>query len=149
MLRIYLDNCCYNRPFDDPTIGNNFAEANAKIYIQSLVTLRKLSLVYSTINLKEIKASKNEENKRHILEFIKNNAEYYVRTRIHPELIPITDEIRETGIKLNDASHVACAVFSKCDYFLTTDKRLLNYKDPRIALLNPIDFEKVWREQYE
>ena len=37
MLKIYLDNCCYNRPFDnqkDRAIG---AETQAKMFIQSLI----------------------------------------------------------------------------------------------------------------
>jgi hypothetical protein len=37
MLKIYLDNCCYNRPFDDLTIGSNGTEATAKMFIQSLI----------------------------------------------------------------------------------------------------------------
>ncbi len=30
-------------------------------------------------------------------------------------------------------------------YFITTDKRLLKYKDNNIKLINPIDFVKLWR----
>jgi hypothetical protein len=32
--RIYLDNCCFNRPYDDQTILRNYLEAEAKTYIQ-------------------------------------------------------------------------------------------------------------------
>ena len=46
----------------------------------------------------------------------------------------------ETGIKMKDAYHVACAVYSFCDYFLTTDDRLLKYYTNEIQMLNPIDF---------
>ncbi len=48
-----------------------------------------------------------------------------------------------TGVKHADACHVACAIIANCDYFLTTDKRLLKYKSSEIEILNPIDFIKV------
>jgi hypothetical protein len=38
-LKIYMDNCCYNRPFDDMTQVKLKNEAAAKMYIQSLVKL--------------------------------------------------------------------------------------------------------------
>lgn len=46
----------------------------------------------------------------------------------------------ETGIKYKDACHVASAILAECSYFLTTDKRLLKYKDEKIKIMNPIDF---------
>ena len=46
------------------------------------------------------------------------------------------------GVKSKDALHVACAVDAKCDYFLTTDDRILkklkNFED--IAVINPLSF---------
>lgn len=41
---------------------------------------------------------------------------------------------------MKDAYHVACAVYSSCDCFLTTDDRLLKYHTGEIQMLNPIDF---------
>jgi hypothetical protein len=35
--KIYLDNCCYNRPFDNQEQRDIFDETMAKIYIQELV----------------------------------------------------------------------------------------------------------------
>ena len=29
MIKIYLDNCCYNRPFDDLSQEKNYMEASA------------------------------------------------------------------------------------------------------------------------
>lgn len=44
------------------------------------------------------------------------------------------------GVKFVDACHVACAIFAECDYFVSTDYRLLKYKTEEIKLLNPIRF---------
>ena len=45
-----------------------------------------------------------------------------------------------TGLKPKNASHLACAIGAGCDYFFTTDDRLLRFKDDRVAIVNPIDF---------
>ncbi len=49
-------------------------------------------------------------------------------------------EIMKTGVKYKDACHVACAVLSECEYFLTTDRRLLRYKTDKLRMMNPMNF---------
>ena len=44
------------------------------------------------------------------------------------------------GIKVFDALHIACAVEDECDYYLTTDKKLLNTPVSEIRIVNPISF---------
>ncbi len=48
-MKIYLDNCCYNRPYDDQTQIRISLETQAKLYIQDLVKNKKLDLVTSYI----------------------------------------------------------------------------------------------------
>ena len=48
-----------------------------------------------------------------------------------------------TGIKSADAAHIACAILAECDYFLTTDDRVLKYKSDRIKIMNPVEFLKI------
>ena len=45
MLRIYLDMCCYNRPYDDQAQIKTAMEAQAKLYIQDLSKEKKLELI--------------------------------------------------------------------------------------------------------
>jgi len=52
----------------------------------------------------------------------------------------------QTGIEYKDAVHLACSMFAECDYFITTDKRVLNYKTDKIKLANTIEFVKIWEE---
>lgn len=42
MIRIYLDNCCFNRPFDDMGNINIRLESIAKLHIQNLIRNEKL-----------------------------------------------------------------------------------------------------------
>ena len=44
MFKIYLDNCCYNRPFDDLSQVRVRDEAVAKMFIQSLIKYKSLIL---------------------------------------------------------------------------------------------------------
>ena len=52
---IYLDNCCYNRPFDEPSQVRIVSEANAKMAIQRAIANGKLDLVISYILYSENK----------------------------------------------------------------------------------------------
>ena len=132
MLKVYLDNCCYGRPFDNQKDTVIFAETQAKLEIQSLIKYKVLELVYSSISIQEITDIPFEEIRNFVFEFIDNNAKYYVSKDNNETAIALTDEIMKTGIRLKDASHTACAIIANCDYLITTDKRLLKYTDSRI-----------------
>ena len=44
---IYLDNCCFNRPFDDQSSIRIKLETDAKLYIQEQIRHQKLELAWS------------------------------------------------------------------------------------------------------
>ena len=46
-LKIYLDNCCYNRPFDEVRNVEIDMEIMAKLNIQHMVQQGKIELVWS------------------------------------------------------------------------------------------------------
>ena len=46
---IYLDNCCFNRPYDDQTYEKIFLETQSKLYIQENILTGKYKLVWSYI----------------------------------------------------------------------------------------------------
>jgi len=48
--------------------------------------------------------------------------------------------INKTGVKAEDSAHVACAIQAKCDFFITTDDRILKYSDDRMKIMTPIEF---------
>jgi len=50
------------------------------------------------------------------------------------------NNIKKTGLKTKDSLHIACAIFAECDYFISTDDRLLKYKSDKITVINPINF---------
>ena len=48
-MKIYLDNCCYNRPFDDQTQIKIHLETVAKLHIQNQIKRGFYNLVWSYI----------------------------------------------------------------------------------------------------
>ena len=49
MMRVYLDNCCFNRPFDEQNNIQIKLETEAKLHIQRLIAGSKLELAWSFI----------------------------------------------------------------------------------------------------
>jgi len=147
-MRVYLDNCCYCRPFDDLRQMKVKAESDSKRFIQSLINYGALELVYSFVSLHEIGKIKSDDKREFILSFISGvSGKKYIGGEFADVALEIGNKIMQTGIKYADAAHVACAILAKCDCFITTDERLLKYQSDAIKLLNPIDFEYLWREE--
>jgi predicted nucleic acid-binding protein len=48
--------------------------------------------------------------------------------------------IEQSGIHPKDALHIACAIESGCDYFITTDGGLTKKTIPGIVIINPARF---------
>ena len=142
-MRVYLDNCCYNRPFDSPSQVRIVNEANAKMAIQRAIADGKMDLVISFILYSENKRGPNTIAKDYNLDFMKKYHKTYVGLDKLDEIQPMVREIMATGIKPADAMHIACAIYSKCDYFITTDDRLLKYKDHRIKIISPTDMAYI------
>ncbi len=139
-MKIYLDNCCYNRPYDDQTQIGISLETQAKLYVQDLIKKRKIELVTSYVLWYENSQNPYETKRTAIGEFIQKNSTEHVDIEKADEIKHKAKEIMKKGIKMKDAYHVACAIFSSCDYFLTTDNRLLKYRTTEIQMLNPVDF---------
>jgi predicted nucleic acid-binding protein len=124
-------------------------ETQSKLYIQSLVKYKVLTLVTSFVLADEIGKITTSYKKNNISEYINNYGTVFVEPKNRDYIESLADEIIKTGVKTYDALHVACAIYAGCSYFITTDKRLLKYKTEKIKLLNPVDFVKLWEGQDE
>ena len=143
-MRIYLDNCCYNRPYDDQSQIRISLEAQAKIFIQNAIKSKKIELATSYILIYENGRNPKVNNRNYISDFIEKNTSVFVDIDKVDEVISMAREIMRSGIKEMDASHIACAIKANCDYFLTTDDRVLKYKSDKIEIIDPINFIKIW-----
>lgn len=139
-MRVYLDNCCYNRPYDDQSQMRISLEAQAKIYIQDMIKDGRLELASSYTLTYENSKNPYEIKRRAIGQFLENYTSVYVDETFSEKVGVLAAEIMKTGVKSADAHHAASAIISKCDYFLTTDDRLLKYKTDKIRITDPIEF---------
>ena len=137
MIRIYLDNCCFNRPYDNQGQLKIELETKAKLKIQEMIVDGELELAISYILEQENDDNPYLERKIAIGDFFKFATIDADETQ---EIIDIAKEAQATGLKIKDSLHAACAITTSCNYLLTTDKRFLKYVDSRIQVLNPMQF---------
>ena len=135
--RVYLDNCCFNRPYDDQSQARVRFETQAKLFIQRMIFEREAELVWSYVLKYENSRNPFPAKKKAIARWEILSTLFVNMT---DEIVTDAERIVLTGVKETDALHVACAIAGNCDYFITVDKRLLNYKDDRIIICNPIEF---------
>ncbi len=139
-----MDNCCYNRPYDDQSQIRISLEAQAKIFIQNAVRYGKIELATSYILAYENNRNPHVDNRISIGNFINDFTSVFIDIDQVDEVISMAAEIMQSGgLKEMDASHIACAIKAECDYFLTTDDRILKYHSDKIEIMNPIEFLKV------
>ncbi len=139
-MRIYLDMCCYNRPYDDQSQLKVAMEAQSKLYIQSLIKDKKLELIVSYMLRYECSKNPFEMRRNTIFDFMRENAFGYVGDERKEAVEAKAAEIMKTGVKFKDACHVASAIYARCEYFITTDVRLLKYCTEEIKMVTPIEF---------
>ena len=138
-MRIYLDNCCYNRPFDEQTQLKVRLETEAKLRVQAMMRNGEVEYVWSDILSHEVFDNPFPYRREKILEWRYGAV---CTVEMTTDVIADADELAEKGLKAADALHVASAVAADCDCFITTDIRLLRrvrlFKMTRI--LNPMEF---------
>ena len=122
VMRIYMDNCCLNRPFDSQVQARVRLETEAKLRIQERVVAGDIELAWSYILDYENVANPFEERRTAIGLWRTRSFVDIVET---PALLENAKSLVQLGIRSKDALHVACAVEAECEYFITTDDALL------------------------
>lgn len=139
-MKVYLDNCCYNRPYDDQSQLKINLESQAKLDIQQQIRDGKLELAASYILEAENSVNPFEVKRTDIQAFVDRYAKVYIGINMDQEVRKAASEIMKSGVKLMDACHVACAMLAGCEIFFSTDKRLLKYQTDGIRIINPVTF---------
>ena len=103
----------------------------------------KIELATSFILTHENNMNPHAERKNTISEFVEKYSVIHVSSKNKEKIESDAEAIMKTGVKLADACHVAAAIVAKCDYFLTTDKRLLKYKTVKINITDPLNFLRM------
>ncbi|MEO6695493.1 MAG: PIN domain protein [Ignavibacteria bacterium] len=138
-MKLYLDNCCFNRPYDDQSVPKIKSETEAIILILDKIITEEVELVWSYILDYENSMNPFVERKNAIAKW----KEYsQIEIVANEDLLDIAEEVRLFNVSPKDCLHVASAVIASCDYFITTDVELLRKlkKYYQINLLGPAEY---------
>jgi predicted nucleic acid-binding protein len=139
-MRIYLDVCCLNRPFDDRVQDRVRLESEAVLTILSHSQTENWLLLSSEVV--DIEISKIPDNdRRHKVSILSAIPHSYIV--IDDEIEKRALELEKLGFRSFDALHIACAEEGGADVLLTTDDDLLRKASQRsdvlkIKLENPV-----------
>lgn len=139
-MKIYMDVCCFNRPFDDQTQYRIRIESDAVLAILSRCTSGEWQLLSSEvldIEIKQIPDIWKKHKVNELYKLAKGNI------RLNEKTIKRAFEFQKYGLKAFDSLHVALAEHSKADVFLTTDKELLRMAKRLkldIKMANPLNW---------
>jgi predicted nucleic acid-binding protein len=122
-MKIYLDNCCLQRPLDDKSQIRIQLESDAILAVLSLCESGQADLVSSEVLEFELNRNPNLQSKAYVNEVL---AIAKVVVQVNHVITQRAQELTSHGFKGVDALHLAVAEMEKVDYFCSCDDRLLN-----------------------
>lgn len=138
---IYLDNCCYNRPFDDQTQERIHLESEVILTVLKMGQMKKIIIVGSEILELEMKRMQDEDKKRKVLDL-------YGIADMH---ILYSEKIKKRSVEIMsvsqirtfDSLHIAAAEEANAEILLTTDdkfEKMAEKLELRTRVVNPLRF---------
>jgi predicted nucleic acid-binding protein len=120
-MRVYLDNCCLQRPLDNQTQPRIRVETEAVFAVLAAVHAGEVYLLDSEALHYEISRIPDETRRTEALALLSLASEY----------LQVTDAVgasalgfEQMGLSAMDAIHLALASTAKADYFCTCDDKL-------------------------
>lgn len=146
-MRLYLDNCCFNRPYDDQSQIRIRIESEAKLFIQSKILIGEIEMVWSYILDFENSTNPFPERRWSIAQWKGIAVTDVIES---PSILEHAQQFESRGLRGKDALHIACALETGCEYFLTTDDQVIKMMGDcdSIFVMNPTTFVTTM-EQYK
>ncbi len=141
-MKIYLDVCCLNRPFDDQSQTRIDLEAEAVLSIIQSVEDNEWEWISSDAVAYEISKTPNEERQERLWALESRSTE---RVKLIDSILQEAEQLRHLGFTSYDALHLTFAASADVDVFLTTDDKLLKRaqryrKEIKISVANPLSW---------
>ncbi|MCD7846946.1 MAG: PIN domain-containing protein [Oscillospiraceae bacterium] len=138
-MKVYLDSCCYNRPFDGTTQERVNVEADAILRILRKGEIGEIEIIGSEIILLELWNMSDLVKKQNVLGLY----------RVTHSQVVLTDEIfsrsrqimSESNIRRKDSLQIASAEAAGADVMLTTDdklERMASRMNLGVRVMNPV-----------
>ena len=128
--------------YDDQSSIRIKIETEAKLYVQMQIKNNTYDLIWSYI-LDYENSMNLFPSKKNAIEKWKNLSNYDIEE--NSEILNIIAKLEKKRISGKDAVHIACAIYSGTDYFLTTDYKLIKSASSLndLIVVNPVDFIKI------
>jgi len=132
-MRVYLDLCVYNRPFDDQHQPRIVIETIEFLFLLSKAIDKEITIFNSFVLEDENNKNPFIDRRDKICDLLKVASEYVSYSE---ELENRAKEIEKFGIMAMDALHIACAEVAKADFFITCDDLLVRKGKSKKANIN-------------
>ena len=121
-MRIYLDNCCLQRPLDDQTHPRIRVETEAVFVVLAAVQAGEQVLLGSEALEYEVGRIPDDARKAEVLSVLALASE---RLQLTDAVESFALQMEQQGLGTMDAIHLALASAAKADFFCTCDDQLL------------------------
>jgi predicted nucleic acid-binding protein len=121
-MKIYLDVCCLNRPYDDQIQDRIHLESEAVLTILKHIEAGDWEWIVSSVVLFEIGETPSPERKRRVLKLCEKASS---KIGLSEEIRLFAETLKSHGFSTYDALHLACAKQAGVDVFLSTDDKLI------------------------
>lgn len=141
-MRVYLDNCVLNRPFDDQSGTRVRTETEAIAVILEYVRSHSIDLVWSSVLDYENERSPISERREAVSQW---RSFSIIEIAATENVERHAGKLLDLGIRALDALHIASAAAGSADYFVTTDDKIIKRKEKvtGIAIVTPIELLEI------
>lgn len=122
-MKLYLDLCIYNRPFDYQGQERIALETSAFIYVLEMIEKGAYTLVVSEALVYENSKNPDEQRKIRVASYFHLAQEFI---EINKSDLERVKSLKGLGFSDIDALHIALAERSNVDYFITCDVDIIN-----------------------
>jgi predicted nucleic acid-binding protein len=144
-MKIYLDACCLNRPFDDQRQPRIRLEAEAISLILQKLHQREWEWVGSEVLTYELGQTIDVERRER---FLLLAGQSHQVVEITEKILKQAEKLETSGFDSYDAVHLASAEQAKVDVFLTTDDNIQKAADRNKQLFSFVIVNPVkWLEE--
>ena len=151
-MKIYLDTCCYGRPFDEARQSQERVETEAEIIgdVAGLCKALGFPVLGSATLINEINDITDDEKRACVQGLYYCVVSYHIKKT--DDITRRAQELKELGLKRGDPYHVAYAEAAEVDFLLTADTKLeraASKLNLNVAVISPINFlpeVERWRQ---
>jgi len=140
-MKIYLDTCCYGRPYDDLSQAGIMAEYAAVLNVIHVCEFEGFPIFGSPMLKLEINKIPDDETRQNVMNFYEETVTKKTPLTAQAEIRAA--ELQAGGLRKMDSYHVALSESAGIDYLLTTDVKFEKGAarlGAKTNVINPINF---------